>query len=340
MLKGIDVSHHQKVNDWNAVKNDGISFVFLKATEGNNYIDPTFSSYCAGARAVGLEVGAYHFARFANKQDAILEAQFFLQTTKGADLTLPLVLDIETNDNNLSKATLTECVNAFCDTIQATGQKVMVYTYKSFMANFDVPTDTLFWFARYGVNSPDVKTDFWQYSENGRVAGISSGDVDMNYFMGDVLPTIDGKVSAVHLDTKAPTSESAPVQPAPNTNVSLVDYLVSIGQDASFANRQKLAQQYGVANYNGTADQNTQLLAKLKAPPGLPNVVLRRGDKGENVKALQEALNKLHFNCGTPDGFFGTKTLDAVKRFQMVHDAYHVDGIYGARTRGAMVKLL
>lgn len=46
---------------------------------------------------------------------------------------------------------------------------------------------------------------------------------------------------------------------------SIVDYLKSIGQDSSFANRKKLATQYGISNYTGTAAQNLELLNKLKS---------------------------------------------------------------------------
>lgn len=49
-----------------------------------------------------------------------------------------------------------------------------------------------------------------------------------------------------------------------NTSTSIVDYLKSIGQDSSYTNRQKLASQYGISNYTGTADQNTKLLQMMK----------------------------------------------------------------------------
>jgi len=45
-----------------------------------------------------------------------------------------------------------------------------------------------------------------------------------------------------------------------NTNTSIVDALKSAGQDSSFANREKLAEQAGIKNYKGTAAQNIQLL--------------------------------------------------------------------------------
>lgn len=45
---------------------------------------------------------------------------------------------------------------------------------------------------------------------------------------------------------------------------SIVDYLNSKGRDSSFAARQRLAQQYGISNYSGTATQNNLLLDKLQ----------------------------------------------------------------------------
>lgn len=51
------------------------------------------------------------------------------------------------------------------------------------------------------------------------------------------------------------------------TGGSIVDYLSSTGQDSSFSSRSKLAQQYGISGYQGTATQNTQLLNILRGSP-------------------------------------------------------------------------
>ena len=48
---------------------------------------------------------------------------------------------------------------------------------------------------------------------------------------------------------------------------SIVDYLKSIGKDASYQARATLASQYGITNYTGSAEQNLQLLNKLKTTP-------------------------------------------------------------------------
>ncbi len=48
-------------------------------------------------------------------------------------------------------------------------------------------------------------------------------------------------------------------------NLGLVDWMKSQKMDSSFNNRKKLAGQYGISNYKGTASQNNQLLSKLKS---------------------------------------------------------------------------
>jgi N-acetyl-anhydromuramyl-L-alanine amidase AmpD len=60
--------------------------------------------------------------------------------------------------------------------------------------------------------------------------------------------------------------------------------------------------------------------------------VLDLGDKGNAVKELQIALNKLGYNCGTPDGDFGKNTDLAVEMFQRANGLI-VDGVVGAATR-------
>lgn len=49
-------------------------------------------------------------------------------------------------------------------------------------------------------------------------------------------------------------------------NGSVVDYLNSQGKASDYNSRAGLASQYGISNYTGSADQNTQLLGLLQAP--------------------------------------------------------------------------
>lgn len=56
----------------------------------------------------------------------------------------------------------------------------------------------------------------------------------------------------------------------PNTNVSVVDYLNSTGKASDYNSRATMAKTYGIANYAGTAEQNTQLLGLLKGGSSNP----------------------------------------------------------------------
>lgn len=59
--------------------------------------------------------------------------------------------------------------------------------------------------------------------------------------------------------------------------------------------------------------------------------MLKKGMKGEDVRTMQVYLNALGYNCGTADGIFGNKTVEAVKAFQSA-EGLTVDGIAGTQT--------
>ncbi|WBL16462.1 LysM peptidoglycan-binding domain-containing protein [Sutcliffiella sp. NC1] len=65
--------------------------------------------------------------------------------------------------------------------------------------------------------------------------------------------------------SKVDTNPTTKPENSQNNTTSIVDYLDSIGVNSSLANRKKLAKEYGINNYTGTAGQNTQLLNKLRS---------------------------------------------------------------------------
>ena len=62
-VPGIDVSYWDSGIDWPKVRATGQRFVFIKATEADNYSDPTFDDNWVGAKSAGVLRGAYHFYR-------------------------------------------------------------------------------------------------------------------------------------------------------------------------------------------------------------------------------------------------------------------------------------
>lgn len=65
--------------------------------------------------------------------------------------------------------------------------------------------------------------------------------------------------------------------------------------------------------------------------------VLRKGSKGNSVKALQMLLNGNGCSCGIVDGDFGTGTHNAVVKFQQKKNI-DTDGIVGAQTWSKLLK--
>lgn len=82
--------------------------------------------------------------------------------------------------------------------------------------------------------------------------------------------------------------------------------------------------------------------ATLGAPTGLllarsTSKMLKRGDRGARVKALQLRLRELHYWVGDVDGVFGNLTQQALFTFQK-YEGLARDGVFGPNSAAALVK--
>lgn len=197
--KVIDISSYQRSVDFSKVKASGVTGVILRAGYtgyGSSHTkcrDDMFESHYKGAKAAGLNVGAYYYSGAMSESFAIDEAKFFLTLLKGKQFDLPVYMDVEethspTNMPSLGKKKLTAIVNTWCDTVEKAGYFVGFYTAKSW-CNTYLDMNTLsrytFWLAHW-TSKTDYKGAYamWQYSDAGSVPGIS-GRVDMDYCYQD-----------------------------------------------------------------------------------------------------------------------------------------------------------
>ncbi len=184
--KGIDISHWQGTIDWDRVQSTDLDFVYVKATEGQDYKDPLFIQNVKGATNAGLRVGCYHFARFKTQKEAALEAAHFARYLIECERQLPPVLDLETSQG-LSRTAFSDCVLRFSEVIEKkAGRTLMLYTSTAFAEGHLSPELKIFplWIAHYGVNPPHENGiwDRWtvfQYTDSGAIPGIR-GHVDLN----------------------------------------------------------------------------------------------------------------------------------------------------------------
>ncbi len=194
VLKGIDVSEWNGWIDWNAVKQDGIDFAFVRAggrfaASGFLYNDYRAQDNINRAIQAGLKVGAYFFTQATTIEEAVQEANFLINAVKGFDITMPLVIDTEEFDggrhNYISVSERTSIVRAFCDTISEAGFDAMIYANKYWLMDslyMDQLSDIPVWVAEWSSNC-SYPGDYvaWQYTDSGLVNGINTY-VDMNYW--------------------------------------------------------------------------------------------------------------------------------------------------------------
>jgi lysozyme len=183
---GIDVSHHQGEVDWKRVAEAGISFAYVKSSEGQNFRDTRFEENWAASAGAGIPRGAYHFFTFCSPGKP--QAEHFLMVAPPSQDALPPVADVEFVGNCSSHGELTkvrEELRQFLRMIEEAWQvKPILYltpdalerVLGSELAEYPVWIRSVF-------SQPDLD-DYrawvlWQFSDNSRVDGIE-GPVDRN----------------------------------------------------------------------------------------------------------------------------------------------------------------
>ena len=180
--------------DWNSVKNSGIDYVIIRAGYGTSTVDPQFKSYIEGAKKAGLKIGVYWFSYATSVEKAKQEAQACLQTLSPykSSINYPVFFDFEyasvdyarKNGINITKNLASQMANAFLSAVKSQGYTTGLYTNRDFSNtyyNTDLLDSNNLWVAQYNsTNSFGKPYSIWQYSESGKVPGIS-GAVDLNY---------------------------------------------------------------------------------------------------------------------------------------------------------------
>lgn len=184
--EGIDISHYQGSVNWDLVAQEPISYVYIKATEGANYVDQYYNYNMNEAHRIGLSVGSYHFYR----PNISPEEQFanITRTVKPGDQDLAPMIDIEAR-GKVSHGKFISDLRRFVELVtEHYGRKPLLYTYHNFYNSYlqGQFSDYHFMIARYAPDEPwlnDGKNFFmWQYSQSGRVSGIK-GNVDRSRIM-------------------------------------------------------------------------------------------------------------------------------------------------------------
>jgi lysozyme len=193
-IQGLDVARYQGAIDYAKVYASGVHFVYMKATEGKDYVDPAFKGNWARARAAGMAHGAYHFMTWCST--AAEQARWFVKNVPADQDALPPVLDLEWNHDSSCKrkwdrADVLEKIRVMLKAMeQHTGKLPIIYTDITFHhdilegEHFDNP----FWLRSTAAPPPDRYRGrqwmMWQWTQTGVLNGVV-GEVDRNAFYGD-----------------------------------------------------------------------------------------------------------------------------------------------------------
>ncbi len=193
-VRGADVSSYQGDIDWNILKEQDISFAFIKATEGSSHVDKYFIQNLNGAKEAGIYTGAYHF--FSYDSDGFSQAENFISTVPKTIGMLPPVVDIEfygdkeknLPDRESTRENLTRMLHRLEEYY---GVKPMIYatqkSYRLYIA--DAFPEHPIWIRNVFLppHLPDRKAPlFWQYTDRAHLKGYTGQEkfIDLNVFCG------------------------------------------------------------------------------------------------------------------------------------------------------------
>lgn len=189
---GIDISHHNAVDDWKAVRGNNITYTILKVTESVDFIDDAATGHNIGARDQGIVTGGYHFARPVDVGQQVAHFAAQLNARKLIDRgSLWPTLDMEAEGFGNPNAFVADFIRQFRDRTGVRG--MIVYANLNWFQNILRPDDwaddnVLLWIARYNGDPGNPgwahpRLALHQHSNEGQVPGIP-GPVDRNATIG------------------------------------------------------------------------------------------------------------------------------------------------------------
>ena len=190
MVKGVDLSYHNGPINWAKLRNEGITFAYIKSTEGESHIDRNYNKNYRDAKQADIKTGTYHFYTFG--LDGKRQAQHFIRNSTVGSADLIPAIDVEhsfinrySDDKDYIKKVIDELIKLEHEMYDYYGVRPIIYSnkdcYKLYIKN-NFP-ENLIWMSDLH-NEPDTNDTnwiIWQFSHTGNIDGIN-GDIDLNYY--------------------------------------------------------------------------------------------------------------------------------------------------------------
>lgn len=190
IVKGIDLSHHNPILNWDLMREENISFVYLKATEGTIHQDRNYIYNYDLARKANIKVGTYHFYSFgiSGKEQFI----HFRNIAKVGTGDLLPAIDVEhssanpfSKDEKYISLVINELKVLENEFYNYYGIRPVIYTnrdcYKLYIKdNFP---DNIIWMCDLQAEPSEKLKNWriWQFTHTGNLPGFE-GNFDLNYY--------------------------------------------------------------------------------------------------------------------------------------------------------------
>ena len=186
--KGVDVSEHNGVIDWDKAKNDGVEYAIIRCGYGSDYTyqdDDQWTRNVSECERLGIPYGVYLYSYADTLQKAESEAQHVLRLLQGHSPSLPVYYDLEDIIvEKVSSEMKGQIAQVFCNYVSAAGYNVGIYSNLYWWTY--VLTDSAFnnsswskWVAQYNSTCDYMgEYDMWQCTGKGVVEGIGTVDLD------------------------------------------------------------------------------------------------------------------------------------------------------------------
>lgn len=215
VLRGIDVSEHNKEIDWEKVKASGIDFAIIRcgySLNTENRDDKQWERNVSECERLGIPYGVYLYSYARNDEEegvtitseewALSEAEHALRLLEGHKPDYPVFYDLE--DELVDKENLDKLASVFCNKLEEAGYQAGVYAnlywWTHYLTDEEVYSQWDRWVAQYNEVC-DYKGNYgiWQYTSKGNVDGIE-GNVDLNYFVVESDTPIEDNIRSPFFD--------------------------------------------------------------------------------------------------------------------------------------------
>ena len=198
-ILGVDLCDFDDVTDFEAIKNEGIEFIYLRVgyrgygNAGVIYKDDNFEEYYREGKEYGFKIGVYFFSQALNNEELEEEVNFIFENIQDKEIDLPIAYDFEfiyeddARSDNLTSEMLTSNMELFCKLVEEKGYKSIIYTNLDMIKKEAFNLESLFshdvWYAQYyDVPECEYPYSIWQYGVEIEIDGVKEG-VDMNIML-------------------------------------------------------------------------------------------------------------------------------------------------------------